>query len=48
MRCAAVEYWMDEEEIVRGAQAIGWVLRILTGFAAVALLVFGVWKWQRG
>ncbi len=39
---------MDEEEIVRGAQAIGWALRILAGFVAVALLAFGFWRWQRG
>jgi hypothetical protein len=39
---------MDEEEIVRGAQAIGWVLRILAGLVAVALLGFGLMRWRRG
>jgi hypothetical protein len=43
-----METLMDEEEIVRGAQAIGWALRILTGFALVALVALGVWSWRRG
>jgi hypothetical protein len=39
---------MDEEEIVKGAQAIGWLLRVLAGFVVVALVVFGLWEWQSG
>ena len=34
---------MDEEELVRGAQAISLTLRLL---AAAAIVVFGVWLWR--
>lgn len=38
---------MEEEEIVKGAQAIGAVLRVLGFGVAVALVAAAVWLWHR-
>lgn len=38
---------MEEEEIVRGAQAIGTILRVLGVAVAVALASAAVWLWHR-
>ena len=35
---------MEEEELVRGAQAISLVLRIVAGVVVVGL---GIWVWRR-
>jgi hypothetical protein len=34
---------MDEEELVRGAQAISLTLRLL---AAAAIVMLGIWLWR--
>jgi len=38
---------MEEEELVRGAQALSLVLRMLAGALVVALVAVGVWLWRR-
>ena len=38
---------MEEEEIIRGAQTIARVLRVLAFCIALALAAFGVWTWAR-
>ncbi len=38
---------MEEEEIVKGAQAIGAILRVLGFGVAVALVAAAVWLWRR-
>jgi hypothetical protein len=35
---------MEEEELVRGAQAISLILRVL---AAIAIAALGLWIWRR-
>jgi hypothetical protein len=36
---------MDEEEIVKGAQAIAWVLRVLAVLLIAGLVVAGIRVW---
>jgi hypothetical protein len=38
---------MEEEEIVRGAELIGVVLRIIAACLVFALAAFGFWWWKR-
>ena len=47
LMCMEEEGCMEEEEIIRGAQTIARVLRVLTFCIALALAAFGVWKWVR-
>jgi len=37
---------MDEEELVRGAQAISLVLRVMAAIVAAAIVFLGVWMWR--
>jgi hypothetical protein len=38
---------MEEEEIVRGAQVIGIVLRIIAACLVLAVVASGLWWWKR-
>jgi hypothetical protein len=38
---------VEEEEIVRGAQAIAWAVKILAIVLAAALLASGYWFWHQ-
>jgi hypothetical protein len=38
---------MEEEEIVRGAELIGLVVRIVAACLVLGLATFGIWWWKR-